>query len=94
MEFKYYITPKAYQSLKQITDYIAFELHNPKAAQDLVDKIIKAIEAACIFPAGFPHSSKKNYHKTFADNYVIIYRTVNGILEVHSIRYAKTKNKP
>ena len=92
MKFKYYITPTAYGNLKEITDYVAYTLHNPKAAQDLIDKFTESIEAACIFPAGFPKKDgKKKFRKLFVGNYVVLYRVVSGILEVDSVRYGKRK---
>ena len=93
MTIKYDITPTALGQLKQISDHIAYKLCNPQAAQKFIDEVIATIEAACVFPSGFPKKNgQKRYRKLFVGKYIILYRILKDRIEVDNIHYAKRKN--
>ena len=77
-EYAYKLTPLAENDIDSALEYIAQTLCNTKAALDLMDKIERAIQNACVFPysAADCHMFLINDDKTRhipVDNYVLIY---------------------
>ena len=77
-------------------DYIADDLNNIKAANDLLNKILDTIEQICEFP--YAQSTCINYlidnenvRRVFIDNYVLIYeiRANANSLNILRFKYAK-----
>lgn len=48
--YKIEFLPIALDDLIEISDYISIKLCNPRAAQNLYEKIIFEIDSLCIFP--------------------------------------------
>ena len=55
------------EDLNEIVDYIAFNLKNPTAANDLIDAIEKAIDSRLANPKSFEpfQSAKKREHQYY-----------------------------
>ena len=80
--------------LAQIAGYIALKLHNPEAADALVDAVEAAILARLPCADAFePFQSKKErvhpYYRIYVKNYTIYYVVVGNVMEVHRILYNK-----
>lgn len=77
---KYRLTylPLFYDDLEEKVTYIAEVLHNPKAANELLDKTEAAIMARLPVAGSFePYRSKRErrypYYRIYVDNYIIYY---------------------
>lgn len=82
------------EDLTEITDYITFHLHNPDAANRLVDDIETAIYRRLNAPLSFApfHSSKKRphpYYRINIRNFSIFYVVIDDTMEVRRILYSK-----
>ncbi|KHM53066.1 toxin RelE [Anaerovibrio lipolyticus] len=53
MSYRIIISQKAEKDIIEAADYIEFILHNPKAADDLLDKVTEEIENLSVMPAKF-----------------------------------------
>ena len=86
------INPLALQDLKDIKEYIAVSLDNPKAAKKLVEKIIKRYESLKEYPfVGIDLSSKIEVKTDFrylvCDNYIIFYKVDIKFVSIYRILY-------
>ena len=77
--FSYRFTEKAEQDLDEILRYIAVDLVNPTAAQNLGRKVFEKIDMVRTFPeSGAPVDNEfladKTVRKLSVDNYVIYYK--------------------
>lgn len=86
---------RAHHDIEEIYKYIANNLAEPLAAEKLVDALENAILNLEYFPErGAIRKSgiyaNKNYRQLFVKNYVIIYKVMSDIKEVHivTVRYA------
>ena len=86
--------PLFYEELDEKISYIAFNLKNKKAANDLLDSVEKAITDRLEYPDIFePIYSKKDrkhpYYRIYVKNYIIYYVLLNenniNIMEVRRI---------
>ena len=78
--------------LAEIVGYIALQLHNPSAADALVDAVEAAIlERLTCADAFEPFRSKKErihpYYRIYVKNYTIYYVVIGNTMEVHRILY-------
>ncbi len=87
---------KAEEDLAKIFQYINDDLHNPIAAQNIVEKIIRLSQKLSIFPE-LGASLKTidptldNYHHLIVDNYLIIYKVTDREVAILRIIYARSK---
>ncbi len=95
-KYSYRFTEKAEQDLEGILRYIAVELSNPVAAQNLGRKIFEKIDIVRDFPdsgtlVDNELLSDKEVRKLLADNYVIYYKVYydKKIIFVVRIVYGK-----
>lgn len=95
-KYSYRFTEKAEQDLEGILRYIAVELSNPVAAQNLGRKIFEKIDIVRDFPdsgtlVDNELLSDKEVRKLLADNYVIYYKVYydKKIISVVRIVYGK-----
>lgn len=95
-KYTYAFTPLAEQDIDAVLEYISENLHNLKAASDMLDKIERAIENACMLPYGFPdcgiyYITDEKIRHIPIDNYVLIYSIDEDTkrLNVLRFRYAK-----
>lgn len=89
--------PLFYEDLEEKITYIAVELGNPKAANDLLDKAENAIlERLPIAESFEPYHSvqerKYPYYRIYVDNFIIYYVVINDdpndlIMEVRRFLY-------
>lgn len=79
--------PLFYEELGETVAYISETLNNPKAANDLLNKVEAAIlERLPVAEAFEPYHSIKErrypYYRIYVDNYIIYYVVINDILDV------------
>ncbi len=101
MEKKQYelrILPLFEHDLNQVTDYIAYRLHNPDAAARLVDAVEKAIYERLPMAEAFePYRGAKDrdnpYYWIGVNNYVVFYVVIDSVMEVRRVFYRKRNMK-
>ena len=76
---KLIIAPSAENDLNSIVDYITFELHNPEAANGLLDDVEEAYDTLETLPSSFPlcddaYLRANGYRQVSIKNYLMIYR--------------------
>ncbi len=96
---KYRLTylPLFYDDLEEKVTYIAEVLNNPKAANELLDKVEAAIKARLPVAGSFePYRSRQErryaYYRIYVDNYMIYYVIIDDdpadlIMEVRRFLY-------
>lgn len=97
MEKKQYelrILPLFEHDLNEITDYIAFRLHNPEAADNLINAVERAIYKRLPDAESFePYRSLRDrelpYYWIEVGNFLIFYVVIDSIMEVRRIFYKK-----
>ena len=90
--------PLFYEDLDEKVSYIAEKLKNPKAADDLLDKVEAAIlerlpVAEYLEPYYSIRERKYTYYLIYVDNYIIYYAIINDnpddlIMEVRRFLYS------
>ncbi|MCI8508275.1 MAG: type II toxin-antitoxin system RelE/ParE family toxin [Lachnospiraceae bacterium] len=89
--------PLFYEDLDEKVTYIAEKLKNPKAANDLLDKVEEAIMERLPLAESFElyHSVRErrySYYRIYVDNYIIYYVVIDDdpndlIMEVRRFLY-------
>lgn len=89
--------PLFYEDLDEKVSYIAEKLKNPKAANDLLDKVEKAIMERLSMAESFePYHTvqerRYSYYRIYVDNYIIFYVVIDDnpddlIMEVRRFLY-------
>ena len=89
--------PLFYEDLDEKVTYIAEKLKNPKAANDLLDKVESAIMERLPMAESFEpyHSVRErrySYYRIYVDNYIIYYVVIDNdpndlIMEVRRFLY-------
>jgi plasmid stabilization system protein ParE len=97
-EYQLSYLPLFEQDTSAVRDYIAFTLHNPRAALRLIEDTEKAIHKRLKNPLGFkPYRSSKNrehtYYRINIRNYSVFYVVIGNIMEVRRFVYGK-RNLP
>lgn len=93
-EYKLRFLPLFEDDLNEIVDYIAFELQNPIAAEQLVDDVQQAVVERLPFAESFePFRSSRNrkypYYRISVRNYTVFYVVIGDIMEVRRILYSR-----
>ena len=98
-KYKLRYLPLFYEDLEQKVVYIAENLQNPKAANDLIDAVEKAIlERQPVAEAFEPYHSMKErrypYYRIYVKNFVVWYVIINDededkFMEVRRFLYNK-----
>lgn len=88
------ILPLFEEDLNEIIDYIAFQLQNPTAAENLVDAVEAAIQERRHCAEAFEpyHSVKERrypYYRIPVKNFTIFYVVIENTMEVRRILYSK-----
>jgi len=88
------INPLAYQDLLEIKSYIAIELLNPEAADDIVRNIIAAYNRLSDFPFMGQSLSAiigitTDYRYLVSGSYIIFYKIENEFVSVYRVLYGK-----
>ncbi|MFI3129280.1 MAG: type II toxin-antitoxin system RelE/ParE family toxin [Bacillota bacterium] len=94
MNYKAEYTQIAKSDLKEILDYIKFELMNPKAAFDFASKVFDCVDMACENPNIYQMVDNdlitdERVRRIVVDNYVVFFRIDNEILTVLRLLYAR-----
>ena len=89
--------PLFYEDLDEKVSYIAEKLKNPKAANDLLDKVEKAIMERLSMAESFePYHTvqerRYSYYRIYVDNYIIFYVVIDDnpddlVMEVRRFLY-------
>lgn len=92
--YKLTFLPLFEKDLLEVTDYITNTLHNPSAAQRLVDDIELAIVKRLEMPLSFsPYLSSKirqhPYYRINVRNFSIFYVVIDETMEVRRLLYSK-----
>ena len=92
MSYSIIISQKAEKDIIEAADYIEFILHNPKAADDLLDKVTEAIENLSVMPAKFgivdePVLKAWGIRIFCINNYLVFYRINEVAHAVHIVRF-------
>ena len=98
INYKIEYLPSFYNDLEKIVEYIAYELKNVYAANNLVDEIELEIKRRSLNPESFEvyKSAKKRkdiYYRIYVKNYTIFYIVKENIMEVRRIIYSKRNLK-
>lgn len=96
--YKLDISPKAVQDITNISSYISVQLHNPTAANKLIEQIHHSINLITEMPYMYPlctlpKPTKYNYRKAVVKNYIIVYSVreqPEKRVVISRIVYAKT----
>jgi len=93
-KYKVIYLPLFYKDLGNIVNYIAYDLNNVSAAQNLLDEIQTVIETRTLCPTSYEkyysnRKRKNTYYRIYVKNYVIFYVVHNDIMEVRRILYNK-----
>ncbi len=90
------ITDTAQQDITSTVNYIAINLCNVKASNDLLKKIRSAADNICMFPRA--HTDCKcfmiddeNIRHTTIDNYVLIYEISDETKQINILRFVYAK---
>ena len=92
--YKLRYLPMFEEDLTRIIDYIALQLRNPIAAENLLDEVRAAIHERTACAEAFePYHSKRDrqypYYRIYVKNYVIFYVVIGDIMEVRRILYSR-----
>lgn len=90
------LTPKSLESIQAVSDYIAFDLHNPQAADKLIDKVNSTIAEICVFPYGyepFVTFHNEEYRAVYIGNFVLFYHMHKDLVIIDSLQYAQKSKK-
>lgn len=93
-EYKLRFLPLFEDDLNEIVDYIAFELQNPIAAEQLVDDVQQAVAERLPFAESFEsfrssRNRKYPYYRISVRNYTVFYVVIDDIMEVRRILYSR-----
>jgi plasmid stabilization system protein ParE len=82
------------KDLTEAVNYIAVNLQNPTAAEQLVDEVETAIEKRLEMPKAFAQylSNKPRnhpYYRINVKNYLIFYVVIGNVMEVRRFLYSK-----
>ena len=87
------ISPQAHADMREISDYLSRELHNPGAALQLIRRFQKAASRLRDFPemgTPLPHEGMRvPYRYLTCGNYLLFYHTINGIVHVDRVLYGR-----
>ena len=94
-KYKLQYLPLFSEDLLEKTNHIRFKLHNPQAADNLIDDVEAAILERLENPESFePYKSKHDrkypYYRIYVRNYIIFYVVIPGenpIMEVRRFLY-------
>ena len=89
-KYKLWYLPLFYRDLEEKVVYIAEELHNEKAANDLLDEVENAIlERQTVAESFEPYRSLRErrylYYRIYVKNYTIFYTIKDNAMEVRRI---------
>lgn len=92
MTYKLISTALFIDNLNEVTDYISCKLHNPSAAQKLLNKVSDTISLIGDNPYLFPlyHNdilAKRGYRYTVVSNYLLLYQVDEIKQEIYISRF-------
>ena len=97
-QYKLRILPLFEHDLNEITDYIAYRLRNPEAADHFIDAVEKAIHdrlpTAESF-APYPETAERElpYYWIKVNHFIVFYVVIDSTMEVRRILYMKRNMK-
>lgn len=96
--FEILFLPLFEEDLLSITEYIAYKLQNPEAAEKLIDDVQTAIRERAKYPTTAEqftstHERKHPYYRIYIKNYTIFYVVIGNVMEVRRIIYSRSNIK-
>ncbi|MBQ3372437.1 MAG: type II toxin-antitoxin system RelE/ParE family toxin [Oscillospiraceae bacterium] len=93
-QYELRILPLFEEKLQETVNYIAYRLHNPIAANALLDAVEAAIYERLKAPEAFePYRSQKDrehvYYAIPVKNYFVFYVVIGNIMEVRTLVYSR-----
>ena len=93
-QYELRILPLFEEKLQETVNYIAYRLHNPIAANALLDAVEAAIYERLKAPEAFePYRSQKDrehvYYAIPVKNYFVFYIVIGNIMEVRTLVYSR-----
>lgn len=93
-QYKLRFLPLFEEDLSEIVDYICNRLHNPIAAENLVNAVQRAIQERRHCAEAFePYRSKRerkySYYRIQVKNYTVFYVVIDDVMEVRRILYSR-----
>jgi plasmid stabilization system protein ParE len=84
----------ALNDLKEITQYIAFKLEAPQAAENFLSKLDKEVLKIADNPFRYhaytpPEKLEYAYRVLYIDNYSLFYEVENNRIEIHRVIYSR-----
>ena len=94
MKNNIHYSPEAQNDLDEIWEYISFELCNPQAAENTVNKIMDTVdELECFSEIGALLSSvtdvESDYHFLTSGNYMVFYRVNKQDVYIDRVLYGR-----
>lgn len=94
MNNKIHYAPEAQNDLDEIWEYISFDLSNPQATENTVNKILDRIDALENFSEiGAPLSSvtevESDYRFLVSGNYMVFYRVTGKDVYIDRVLYSR-----
>jgi len=92
--YKTHYLPLVLNDLKEITQYIAFKLEAPQAAENFLSKLDKEVRKTADNPFRChaytpPEKLKYDYRVLHIDNYSLFYTVENNKIEIHRVIYSR-----
>ena len=93
-QYELRVLPLFEHDLNEIVDYIAYRLHNPDAADRLIDAVEEAIEKRLSMAEAFePYRGMRErvfpYYWIEVGNFFVFYVVIGNVMEVRRIIYRK-----
>lgn len=87
--------PLFYKDLDEITQYIKGHLKNTQAANNLLEKVMKAIVERSYNPTSYEkyisaRNRKEHYYRIYVKNYIVFYVIKGNIMEVRRLLFGKS----
>jgi len=82
------------RDLVSVIDYISQTLHNPAAANRLIDDVEQAVMSRSVNPQSFePYPStrrrKQLYYRIYIRNYTVLYTVIEDVMEIRRFVYSR-----
>lgn len=97
-KYKISYIPLFYSDLENIIKYITYELGNERAAENLLQRIERAILKRGENPESFElyenvNYRLKNWYRIYVGNYTVFYAVIGDCMEVRRILYSRRNLK-
>jgi plasmid stabilization system protein ParE len=93
-EFRLRYLPLFEQDVAEVKEYITAKLHNPIAAERLVEETEKVIQQRLSAPLSFKaYNSKRDrkhpYYRIYVKNWTVFYVVIGDVMEIRRFLYSR-----